>query len=87
MTFAPDKAGAFRDIFNSSGEKIRAFAGCLHLELWESHDAPGIFFTFSKWESETHLEAYRQSELFRNTWERTKVLFSGKPEAWTLYPA
>jgi (4S)-4-hydroxy-5-phosphonooxypentane-2,3-dione isomerase len=87
MTFAPEKTGLFREIFHASKEKIRNFEGCLHLELWESRKEPGVFFTYSKWESEMHLDAYRNSALFRDTWERTNVLFSARPEAWTLYPA
>jgi (4S)-4-hydroxy-5-phosphonooxypentane-2,3-dione isomerase len=35
-----------------------------------------------------HLELlrnrYRQSEFFKITWEKTKVLFAGKPEAWSV---
>jgi heme-degrading monooxygenase HmoA len=41
-------------------------------------------FTVSIWESEDDLNAYRNSELFENTWAKTKVLFNDKPEAWSL---
>lgn len=87
MQFAPENSEAFRELFFNTKDKIRHFKGCLHLELWESREEPGVFFTFSQWESENDLETYRNSELFQTTWKHTKALFSGKPEAWTLYPA
>ncbi len=43
-----------------------------------------MFFTFSVWTSAEHLDAYRNSELFRTTWARTKALFAEKPQAWSL---
>lgn len=81
MTFQPDKTDDFIAIFEESKMKIRAMPGCKHLELWRREN---IFFTYSMWESEDALNNYRHSELFKETWQRTKVLFSDKPEAWSL---
>ncbi len=64
--------------------KIRAFEGCLHLELLRDINRPNIFFTLSFWENESALEQYRQSSLFQTTWENTKVLFAERAEAWSL---
>ena len=74
----------FRYIFEKSKEKIRNFPGCLHLELWRAKGPDTIFMTYSHWESEDALNQYRHSELFQQTWAKTKVLFSAKPEAWSL---
>jgi len=41
-------------------------------------------YTYSIWENEEALEVYRQSELFQNVWSQTKVLFQGKPQAFSL---
>ena len=87
MEFTPDKVSSFRQLFARQQHLIRHFPGCLHLELWEHGASSNIFFTFSKWESEEALEAYRQSDLFRETWAATKVLFNAKPTAWTLETA
>jgi len=54
------------------------------LELWRDANTPNIFFTYSFWNSEDDLNAYRHSELFRKTWKETKALFSDKPEAWSV---
>lgn len=80
MTFRPDKVNDFIIIFKTNHIKIASFEGCKHVELLQQDN---LFFTFSIWESEEHLDAYRQSELFATVWEQTKVLFSEKPEAWT----
>lgn len=83
LTFRPDKIQDFKQIFEESKEKIKNTEGCLHLELLNDITHPHIFFTLSYWENEAALAGYRQSELFKSTWAKTKVLFADKPEAWS----
>lgn len=85
MTFRPEAVQTFLDdVFEASKSRIRAFPGCRHMELLQSAREPNVIFTLSYWNGEEDLEAYRQSELFRSTWEKTKVLFAEKAEAWTV---
>ena len=84
MEFEPEKVKAFTALFSATRDKIASFEGCKNLELLNSIDDESIFFTYSFWESEKHLEAYRNSELFKQTWAKTKVLFRNKAEAWSL---
>ena len=84
MTFRTEEIEAFLTIFNQTKSFIRASEGCMHLELWRSATEPNILFTLSHCESEIFLEKYRQSDLFRRTWAKTKVLFADKPSAWTV---
>lgn len=84
MSFEPSKVKDFLEVFDASKERIRSFEGCSHLKLLNDINSPNIFFTYSHWESEAHLDAYRNSELFQATWARTKVLFNAKPEAWSV---
>ncbi|TAH22205.1 MAG: antibiotic biosynthesis monooxygenase [Cytophagales bacterium] len=83
MTFQDEKVADFLRIFESSKDKIRHFEGCSHLELLRDLDYPHVFSTYSHWENEQALEKYRQSELFRNTWAATKILFADKPLAFS----
>jgi quinol monooxygenase YgiN len=84
MTFRTEEIDLFLTIFHQTKSFIRASEGCMHLELWRSVTEPNILFTLSHWESELFLEKYRQSDLFRRTWAKTKVLFADKPSAWTV---
>jgi quinol monooxygenase YgiN len=84
MTFRTEEIDLFLTIFHQTQSFIRASEGCMHLELWRSATEPNILFTLSHWESELFLEKYRQSDLFRQTWAKTKVLFADKPSAWTV---
>jgi quinol monooxygenase YgiN len=84
MTFMEQRTEEFLQIFSSSKDKIRAFKGCLSLELLEDINDPKVFMTHSTWESEAALEAYRHSELFKTTWAKTKMLFADKAEAYSL---
>jgi len=84
MTFQGNKTEEFIQIFNASKEKIRNQPGCHHLELWRDTKSPQVFFTFSFWENEEALNAYRYSALFGEVWPKTKTLFADKPEAWSV---
>ena len=80
LTFEPEHTEAFKTIFKESKQKIIASEGCHHVELLRGVSSTNIFFTFSIWESEEALNAYRHSDLFRATWTKTKKLFAGKPQ-------
>jgi hypothetical protein len=84
MEFKPDEVPAFLNLFNEHKQLIRNFNGVKRLELLRDIDNPHIFFTYSWWNSSEDLENYRQSELFKKIWSQTKVLFSAKPQAWSL---
>jgi hypothetical protein len=86
LTFQEDKVDDFLSLFEQTHQKIRSFPGCKHLELLRGIGPSNVFFTYSFWESEDDLEKYRHSELFRSTWSKTKVLFAGRPEAWSVEP-
>lgn len=84
MTFQPDRIDDFLTVFAESSPHIRARKGCHHLELWRAHDPDNVIFTYSHWESAEDLDAYRDSDLFRTTWAKTKVLFADRPAAWSV---
>lgn len=84
MEFAPEKVDQFLEVFHSSKYLIRNFPGVQHLELHRDADAPNVFYTYSIWENAAALEAYRVSDLFQSVWGQTKVLFAGKPQAFSL---
>ncbi len=83
MTFQADQVEAFLDNFEVHKKSIRNFPGCQHLELWRDENQKNIFTTYSKWESEEHLNQYRDSELFKSVWKFTKALFEEKPMAFS----
>ena len=84
MQFQVDKIQDFEKLFNERKDTIRKFDGCNHLELWQDANERNIFFTYSIWDSEQHLNHYRFSEFFKDTWGKTKDLFCGPPEAWSV---
>lgn len=83
LTFQSDKTDDFLTIFEDSKYLIRQREGCQHLELLRNATTPYVFFTLSFWDDEAALNAYRDSELFKTTWSKTKILFSAKAQAWT----
>ncbi|RIA09514.1 hypothetical protein OE09_1352 [Flavobacteriaceae bacterium MAR_2010_72] len=84
MSFKPSKVEEFLSNFESYKTQIRNFKGCEFLELYRDKSDATVFFTYSFWNSETDLENYRQSELFKSVWSKTKPLFSASAEAWSV---
>lgn len=83
MTFRMEEIENFLTIFDNSKHLIKASEGCFHLELLRDKHLPNVLLTYSYWQSESYLNAYRDSELFKNTWAATKALFAEKPLAFS----
>jgi hypothetical protein len=84
MSFHPEHIEQFQELFHEKKEFIRNSPGCRLLELYRGKQDGNIFFTYSYWDSEADLENYRNSDLFKETWAATKILFNDKPEAWSV---
>jgi len=84
MSFEPSRIDEFIANFEINKNKIRAFSGCNLLELYRDKNNTNIFFTYSYWDSEKSLSAYRNSDLFKAVWAKTKPFFNAKPEAWSV---
>ncbi|KQC01083.1 putative quinol monooxygenase [Pedobacter sp. Hv1] len=84
MHFSPDFIEEFKALFLVVKSKIAAFEGCNDVKLLQHETDAQVFFTISNWQSAEHLEQYRQSELFVQTWAKVKPNFLSKAEAWSL---
>ncbi len=84
MSFKEERIEEFLENFNSKKAHIRHFEGCNFLEVYRDKHNTNIFFTYSYWDSESDLERYRNSDLFKDVWSKTKPLFSDKPQAWSV---
>ena len=84
MDFQPDKVEDFLALFQEVQPVIRSFEGCHHLELCQDADHETVYYTLSKWTGQEALDNYRQSEFFKKTWAKTKLLFHDKPKAYSL---
>jgi quinol monooxygenase YgiN len=83
MTFRNEACDEFLQIFEKYKTQIRNAKGCTHLALLRVADEPYVFFTYSKWDNEQHLDDYRYSTTFAEVWPQVKVLFGAPAEAWT----
>ena len=83
LTFKEENLDAFHNIWKESKARIAAFEGCHFVEMLQSKNPKNVCFTYSIWDNEDALNLYRNSDLFKSTWARTKVLFDDKPQAWS----
>lgn len=84
LTFRPDAVDDFLGVFNGVKDRIEDVDGCRKLVLYRDSKLENVFFTYSEWDDEEALDAYRHSELFEQVWGKAKAHFDGKPEAWSL---
>jgi quinol monooxygenase YgiN len=84
MSFQTDRISDFMEVFEDSKEKIRNFPGCLALNLIVDVEDSSIIYTSSIWRAIEDLENYRNSELFIQTWRKTKIHFKEKAQASTF---
>ena len=84
MSFSEEHIDDFLNNFEENKNKIKAFKGCNLLELYRDKSNSNIFFTYSYWEAQENLDSYRSSDLFKNVWAKTKILFNYKPQAWSV---
>ena len=84
LSIRPEEETHFMSLFTAVSKDIRNFPGCRHLELMRDPDDSGVYFTLSKWTSAEHLEEYRKSPLFKNTWNKVKPLFSEAAQAYSM---
>lgn len=87
MSFHPHHIPDFLSMFSHKYPYIRHFEGCSYLRLLKDDQLPYVYYTLSEWESAEHLEAYRKSELFKETWKLTRTWFNDKPQAFSLLDA
>ncbi len=85
LTIHPDKIDEFKSIYEAHMQRIKNFEGCEKLELLQEKGRySNVVMTYSFWETEDHLAAYRDSDLFLTVWKTVKPLFCGKPQAWSM---
>lgn len=84
MTFAEERCHEFEHTFSVKKQDIKAFEGCVDVELKKDINNPCIYFTLSKWKNENYLNHYRASAFFKETWSNVRKGFTAKPEAWSL---
>lgn len=83
LTFAPEHIPTFLQLFEEVKGKIKGNPGCISLQLLRDENQANVLYTYSIWESDNHLQAYRSSELFGVTWKKTKSLFEAPAKAWS----
>lgn len=81
MTFKENEINNFVLLFNEYKTQIKNSTGCISLTLIQKLDHPTEISTLSYWENEDYLNNYRNSDIFKQVWPQTKLLFSSPPKA------
>lgn len=81
LSFKPGKLEEFKRLYEGVVQQIRAYPGCLFVQLVADTEGQGDCYTISHWRSQESLDDYRHSPLFRSVWPRIKELLREKPWA------
>lgn len=84
LEFSPEEVPVVKPLFEAVASKVRGANGCTHLEILFDLNTRGKVITYSYWEREEDLHAYRQSDFFRAFWSSIKPRFSRPAEAWSM---
>ena len=84
MEFQPARVGDFLAHFDTIKNLIRCYPGVQDLELHRDVSQSNVFYTYSTWDGEAELAAYRESDLFKSTWFVVRPWFGEKPQAFSL---
>ena len=84
LHFQPEKIEEFITFFETIKWKVATQPHCHGMKLLRDVKHPNIVFTYSLWEDEKALNAYRDSELFGMVWPKIKPWFQEKAEAWSV---
>ncbi len=83
MTFRKEKCDEFETYFSEIMDRVAGQPGCSGVKLLKEKGDSGVFFTYSVWDNQESLDAYRHTELFGQVWPKVKAWFADKPEAWS----
>ena len=83
LSFEAAHVEKFVALFDERKHLIRNFEGCTFLELWQDKEDSCVFYTYSLWQNESHLQHYRMSALFQDTWVQVKQWFKCPAQAFS----
>jgi quinol monooxygenase YgiN len=84
LEFEQDKIEGFLQFFDTIKHQVNTFPGCHGMKLYQDINQPNIVMTYSHWENQEALDAYRKSETFGTIWPKIKPWFNAKPQAWSV---
>ena len=85
LTFDPEFVSGFLEMMEDYRDRIAGAEGCVSLKMLQGGTQNNLIFTYSEWKDESYLDAYRNSDLFKEVWSKTKIGFTEKPEAWSCF--
>lgn len=84
LEFDKSRTEDFLTFFESIKDLVNNFEGCHGMKLLRDINHPNIVMTYSKWDSQSALDNYRNSETFGKVWPTIKPWFIAKPQAWSV---
>lgn len=83
MTFKIENCKDFEVFFQEIKDQVGNQPGCSGVKLLRDISSSGVYFTYSNWDNQKSLDAYRDTELFNKVWPTVKQWFAAKAEAWS----
>jgi quinol monooxygenase YgiN len=83
LSIEPGRLDDAKQLLKEVAPKVRAMKGCSFLEILNDIHDTSHFTTYSYWDSEADLNAYRDSETFMKFWRAIKPHFKAKARAWS----
>lgn len=83
LKIEPEKIADALRLISGVAPKVRGMEGCTYLEILRDVKSGNSVTTYSHWDSESDLNSYRHSEVFKEFWSLVKPHFSEPARAWS----
>jgi len=75
---------AFRNIYAERNPFKNGVQGCMSVKIMKDVTEENIYYIVSHWDRPEDLEAYRQSDYFKETWPMVKAQLATRAEAFSM---
>ncbi|MDQ3032033.1 MAG: antibiotic biosynthesis monooxygenase [Myxococcota bacterium] len=77
----PEHVDAFAAHMRAESLQVRALEGCQRYELFRDPEAPGRFLLYEEWASREAFDAYRASDLLRESFAVLGPMMAAPPDS------
>lgn len=84
LVFDDKSLSSALELIACASSVVRDTKGCVYMQAHRVNNDPYTVFTYSLWEADEYLEAYRNTDYFKAFWKKLKPLFAERAEAWSL---
>lgn len=74
----------FTEYINKAKDEFDKFEGCEQIEILKDKIGNNVYFIYTIWKSNKHLNKFRKSEFNKKFWNTIVDLSQNRPQVWSV---